>query len=56
MSDPVARVADPAASDAPEPPLDPPGEKSVFHGFRVTPYSFVQVTGALENSGVVVRA
>ena len=56
MSEPVARVVDPAASEAPEPPLDPPGEKSVFHGFLVTPHSFVQVTGALENSGVVVLA
>src|SRR5258707_5005201 len=56
MSEPVASVVDPAASDAADPPLDPPGEKSVFHGFRVTPQSLDQVTGALENSGVVVLA
>ena len=28
----------------------------MFQGFLVTPHSFVQVTGALENSGVVVLA
>src|SRR5690349_21314014 len=56
MSEPVASVVDPAASDAPDPPLEPPGEKSVFHGLRVTPQSFVHVTGALETSGVVVLA
>src|SRR5258708_21747166 len=56
MSEPVARVVVPAASDAPEPPLDPPGEKSAFHGFLVTPQSLDHVTGALENSGVVVLA
>src|SRR5690348_16855691 len=56
MSEPVARVVEPAASDAPEPPLDPPGQNAVFHGFLVTPQSLVQVTGALENSGAAVRA
>ena len=56
MSEPVASVVVPAASDAPEPPLEPPGEKAVCQGLRVTPHSFVQVTGAQENSGVVVRA
>src|SRR5215472_8850892 len=56
MSEPVASVAVPAASAAPEPPLDPPGEYSVFHGLRVTPHSLDHVTGAQENSGVVVLA
>jgi hypothetical protein len=37
----VASVLVPAASDAAEPPLDPPGEYAVFHGFRVTPHSFL---------------
>jgi hypothetical protein len=53
MSEPVASVAEPAASAAADPPLDPPGEYAVFHGLRVTPHSFVQVNGAQENSGVV---
>ena len=56
MSEPVASVVDPAASEAPEPPLDPPGEYPVFQGLRVTPQSFDQVTAVHENSGVVVRA
>src|SRR5262249_58939925 len=52
----AAGAAAPAASAAADPPLDPPGEKCVFHGLRVTPHSLDQVTGAQENSGVVVRA
>src|SRR6267142_141826 len=56
MSEPVARVVEPAASEAPEPPLEPPGENARFHGLRVTPQSFDQVTGAQANSGVVVLA
>ena len=48
MSEPVANVVVPAANDAPDPPLEPPGEKAVFHGLRVTPHSLVQVTGAQE--------
>jgi hypothetical protein len=39
MSDPVARVVLPAARLAAEPPLDPPGVSSGFHGFLVTPHS-----------------
>jgi hypothetical protein len=56
ISEPVASAADPAARDAADPPLDPPGEYSVCHGLRVTPHSLDQVTGAQQNSGVVVRA
>ena len=56
MSEPVASVAEPAASDAADPPLEPPGENAVFHGLRVTPHSLVQVNGAQQNSGVVDRA
>src|SRR4029077_10210681 len=56
MSEPVASVAVPAASAAADPPLEPPGEYLVCHGLRVTPQSRDQVTGAQENSGVVVRA
>src|SRR5215472_2641715 len=45
----------PAASAAPAPPLDPPGVRSRFHGFRVVPCSPNSVTGREPNSGVVVR-
>ena len=33
----VAIAAMPAASAAPEPPLEPPGDQSVPHGFVVVP-------------------
>ena len=33
----LARVEHPAAKDAPEPPDEPPGVYSKFHGFLVTP-------------------
>ncbi len=56
MSEPVASAAVPAASAAADPPLDPPGEYCVFHGLRLTPQSRDQVTGAQQNSGVVVLA
>ena len=56
MSEPVASVQVPAARLAPEPPDDPPQVRSGFHGLRVTPCSSDQVTAAIENSGVVVRA
>ena len=55
MSEPVARVAMPAASAAPEPPDEPPGLKSRFQGLRVTPHSRDSVIAAQQNSGVVVR-
>src|SRR3954451_8030890 len=55
MSDPVARMVSPAASAAPDPPEEPPGDRSVFHGLRVTPHRVLWVKGAQENSGVVVR-
>ena len=37
MSLPVASGARPAASAAPEPPLEPPGVSARFQGLRVTP-------------------
>ncbi len=40
MSEPVASVEVPLASEAPEPPLDPPTATSGFQGFRVMPQSF----------------
>ena len=39
MSEPLASVDVPLASDAPEPPLDPPTATSGFHGFLVMPHS-----------------
>src|SRR5918911_4737413 len=37
VSVPVVPAASPAAIAAPEPPLDPPGIASRFHGLRVAP-------------------
>ena len=56
MSEPVASVDVPDASDAPVPPEEPPTANSGFHGLRVTPQRRVCVNPAHENSGVVVRA
>ena len=47
----VAIAAMPDASAAPEPPLDPPGDQSVPHGFVVVPYSAFVVNPANANSG-----
>ena len=44
-----------AATAAADPPLDPPGEASWFHGFRVGPDSAGSVAQWLPNSGVFVR-
>ena len=38
MSVPSASGTQPDATAAPEPPEEPPGERSVFHGLRVTPH------------------
>ena len=56
MSDPLAIVVVPAASDPPAPPEDPPVVNSGFHGFRETPHSRECVTPAQANSGDVDRA
>src|SRR5699024_3220557 len=44
----------PDAMAAAEPPLDPPGEQSVFHGFRVAPWVSGSVIFFKPNSGVFV--
>ena len=44
----------PAASAAAAPPLEPPGVRSVFHGFRVAPLSSDSVNATVPNSGVFV--
>src|SRR5947209_19964185 len=40
---PTDRGAIPAATAAPDPPLEPPGVRSRFHGFRVKPNSALSV-------------
>ena len=47
----VAIGAIPAAIAAPEPPDEPPGEASTFHGFAVAPYRRLSVYSANANSG-----
>jgi hypothetical protein len=44
----------PAATAAPVPPLDPPGEYSRFQGFKVGPNANGSVLGSNPNSGVAV--
>src|SRR5437016_11320644 len=44
----------PDATAAAEPPLDPPGVRSVSHGFRVAPNKAGSHTGRIPNSGVFV--
>ena len=56
MSEPLASVEVPDASEAPEPPDEPPTANSGFHGLRVTPWMREWVNAAHENSGAVVRA
>ena len=55
MSEPVASVAEPAASTAPEPPDEPPQVYFGFHGVPVVPCRRVSVIQAQQNSGQVVR-
>ena len=45
----------PEATAAADPPLDPPGEWSRFHGLRVAPQASGSVVGRLPNSGLLVR-
>ena len=44
----------PEATAAPEPPLEPPGECSVFQGLRVGPYASGSVVGRIPSSGAFV--
>ena len=44
----------PAATAAAEPPLEPPGVRSVSHGLRVTPHVIDSVNGHSPSSGIVV--
>ena len=56
MSVPSASGARPAATAAPEPPLDPPGVRSSRRGLRVTPNSSLEVWPHSQNGGFVVFA
>jgi len=53
-SDPVAMATIPPATAAVDPPLDPPGVLSVFHGFRVVPKRRFFVKPVKPCSGVLV--
>src|SRR5258705_13523059 len=44
----------PTATAAAEPPEDPPGVRSGFHGLRVTPFAAVAVQGKIMSSGTLV--
>ncbi len=44
----------PAATAAAEPPLEPPGVRSVFQGLRVVPHALVCVNATVPNSGAAV--
>src|SRR5882672_1262348 len=50
-SPPVASGTRPAATAAEEPPLEPPGVRSRFHGLRVIPKSRFFVKAVEPNSG-----
>jgi hypothetical protein len=51
MSEPSARGTHPAATAAAEPPDEPPGVRSGFHGLRVMPQSGLSVAGIRELRG-----
>src|SRR5271166_1092862 len=50
----VAIATTPAAIAADDPPLDPPGVRSSFHGLRVSPNSRFLVMAVQPNSGALV--
>ena len=53
-SEPVANGTIPAATAAAEPPEDPPGVRSGFHGLRVIPVASLAVHGKIVSSGTFV--
>ena len=53
-SDAVAAGRSPAATAAADPPLDPPGVRSVFHGLRAGGWTLVRVKLRVPNSGAFV--
>ena len=50
MSEPSDQIASPAATAAPEPPLEPPGTRSVSQGLRVTKKAEFSVDEPIANS------
>lgn len=54
VSEPRAKKVSPAATAAHEPPEDPPGTCSVFHGFFVGPNQDVSVVLPIANSSIFV--
>src|SRR5665811_1635662 len=54
VSEPKAPRADPTATAAAEPPEEPPGTVSVFHGLRVGPYAEFSVDDPMANSSRLV--
>src|SRR5689334_17539457 len=54
MSHPSASGTQPDPTAEPDPPDEPPGVRSVFQGFLVTPHSLVSVMPVAANSDVVV--
>ena len=55
-SPPLAMGSRPPATAAADPPDDPPGVRSGFHGLRVVPWSLVEVQLTPPNSEAVVWA
>ena len=49
-----AAAASPAATAAPEPPLDPPGVRPRSHGLRVAPKAATRWTASASSSGMFV--
>ena len=54
VSEPSASGAIPAATATADPPLDPPGMRSVAHGFRVGPNAEFSVDDPIANSSQFV--
>src|SRR5262245_8280393 len=54
VSEPSAHGARPAATAATEPLEDPPGTRSVSHGFRVGPYAEFSPDEPMANSSMLV--
>src|SRR6185436_20788613 len=50
-SPPVAQGTIPIATAADDPPLEPPGVRARFHGFRVVPKTWFFVNAVEPNSG-----
>ena len=54
MSVPVAMAQRSAATAAADPPEEPPGTESVFHGFFTSPKKLVSLEEPIANSSMLV--